>query len=333
MPTTYTDQFWLIDPANPPSVGTTLSVSSFNIVDQNDNNLINRFNNDSIDGSDIVQSWPGDTVTVNLPGGGSATITGTTFFLADGRGVFTPTDGSVLQTSTFSSSTFVTSQGSVPTTSLGPPCFVAGTGIVSPNGVINVECLRKGDVLQNYAGQFIKLLMVLSRSYSPRELAQNSKLRPVRIMAGALGHGLPQRDLLVSRQHRMLVSSKIAERMFGSSEVLIPAIKLTELPGIYVDESVKDVEYFHLLFDQHEVILAEGAPTESLYTGPEALKALSQEAREEILMIFPEIADLDYKPEPARVIPCGKMQKQLVARHLKNKKPPLAATHCANGAR
>ncbi|WP_107495383.1 Hint domain-containing protein [Thalassobius sp. I31.1] len=323
MPTTYTDQFWLIDPANPPSSGSTLSVFSFNIIDQNDNNLINRFSNDSIDGSDITASYPGDTITVNLPGGGSATITGTTFFLADGRAVFTPSDGSVLQTSTFSSSTFVNGQGSHPVGSLGPPCFVAGTVIEASNGSIPVECLKQGDVLQNYAGQLVKLRMVLSRSYSERQLIENSKLRPVRIMAGTLGRGLPQRDLLVSRQHRMLVSSKIAERMFGTTDVLISAINLTKIPGIYVDENVREVEYFHLVFDQHEVLFAEGAPTESLYAGPEALKSITGEAREEILTIFPELADMDHTPTPALPLPSGKQQKQLVLRHMKNRKPLL----------
>lgn len=86
---------------------------------------------------------------------------------------------------------------------------------------------------------------------------------------------------------------------------------------------MKEIEYFHLLFDQHEVIYAEGAPTESLYTGPEALKALSPEAREEILTILPETASQDYAPEPARIIPSGKLQKKLIQRHQKNSKPLL----------
>ena len=125
MPTTYTDQFWLMDPANPPAVGTTLNVFSFDIVDQNDNSFISQNNNDSVDGSDISQSYPGDTVTVDLPGGGSTTILRITFYLADGRVVFTPSDGRVLQASTFVSSTFVTGQGPLPAGSVGPPCSFA----------------------------------------------------------------------------------------------------------------------------------------------------------------------------------------------------------------
>ena len=97
--------------------------------------------------------------------------------------------------------------------------------------------------------------------------------------------------------------------------------RLTSLPGIFVDPDHGEVEYFHLLFDHHEVIFAEGAPTESFYTGPEALKAISAEAMEEILAILPELNLLSYAPDPACHIPTGDLQKKLVARHAKNNQP------------
>jgi hypothetical protein len=101
MPTTYNDQFYVIDPYAPPPVGTTLVAQRFDLVDQNDDGDVDRFNGDSIDGSDIRSSYPGDTVSVTLPNGTTVTHTGITFYLADGREVFTPTDGSILQTGTF----------------------------------------------------------------------------------------------------------------------------------------------------------------------------------------------------------------------------------------
>ena len=152
------------------------------------------------------------------------------------------------------------------------------------------------------------------------ELQAAPKQRPVQITAGALGQGLPLRDLTVSRQHRVLVRSKISERMFGKMEVLVPAVKLVEMPGIFVDEACTTVTYFHLLFDRHQIVYAEDAPTESLFTGPEALKSVSPAARAEILSLFPEVANLDYAPEPARFMPSGKLQRNLIARHLKNKR-------------
>ena len=94
------------------------------------------------------------------------------------------------------------------------------------------------------------------------------------------------------------------------------------MDGIKIDEDIEEVEYFHILFDQHVVILSNGAWTESLFTGPEALKAVSSEARKEIETLFPEICDPDFSAETAYTFPkTGKLMKQLIARHKKNNKP------------
>ncbi|KIC43530.1 hypothetical protein RA27_08780 [Ruegeria sp. ANG-R] len=205
----------------------------------------------------------------------------------------------------------------------GMPCFTRDTRITTQLGPEVIQTLRPGDLIPTLGRGLCPIRWIGNRSFDRKALQDNPRLWPVRIPAGTLGGGLPGRDLLVSRQHRMLVQSRIAQRMFGATEVLIPAIKLTAMPGIYVDESVDRVEYFHLLFDRHQVIYAENAPTESLYTGPEALKALSAESRREIFEIFPELADLDYRADPARPIPRGRLQAQLITRHLKNNKPLL----------
>ncbi len=204
------------------------------------------------------------------------------------------------------------------------PCLTKGTIVQTGQGRVQVENLTKGMEVTTHLSVSKPLRMVLRKKIGARQMRKNRKLYPIRICKGALGSNLPERDLLVSRQHRMLVKSKIVKRMFGVTEVLIPAIKLTELPGIFVDDTVENVEYFHLVFDQHEVIYAEGAPTESFLPGPEALKSISPEAREEILAIFPKVAELGYAPEPALFLPTGQQQTQLVVRHLKNNKPCLS---------
>ena len=150
-------------------------------------------------------------------------------------------------------------------------CFCAGTLIRTPEGSTPIENLSEGDLVETHdnGAQEIKWIGTRRINFDKPE-AQDEKLRPIRITAGALGSNLPARDLWVSRQHRMLISSKVSERMFGETAVLVPAIKLIELPGIFIDQDIETVEYFHLLFDRHEVIFAEGAPSESLFTGPEA---------------------------------------------------------------
>jgi len=203
------------------------------------------------------------------------------------------------------------------------PCFCADTLIETAHGPRMVQELAEGDLICRADGSLTPLRRVFEAKVGVATLLAAPQMRPVRIRAGALGRGLPRRDLRVSRQHRMVMSSKIAERMFGCPNVLIPAIKLTALPGIDVENPSAQVRYFHMLFDQHEVILAEGAPTESLFIGPEALQAISPEARAEILALFPQVAEPGFAPEPAMPIPTGRLQKKAVARHLQNGQPVL----------
>ncbi len=206
-------------------------------------------------------------------------------------------------------------------------CFLRGTLIDTDTDDKSVEALQTGDLVRTVDGQFRPLRLKLQQKICGEELSRNPQRYPIRIGQGSLGPHLSKRDLWVSRQHRMLVRSKIVERMFGTTEALIPAIKLIELPGIFVDGEIDEVEYFHLLFDQHEVIYAEGTPSESFFTSSEALKSISPEARLEIFSIFPEIANLDYTARPARLIPTGQTQKQLIKRHLKNSKPCISLNH------
>lgn len=199
-------------------------------------------------------------------------------------------------------------------------CFARGTLIQTATGLRCVEQLVVGDQIAVMGGGTQPIRWIGSTKVSGAELRQTPALRPIRITAGALGNGLPSRDLSVSRQHRILVSSKIAARMFGTSEVLVSAIKLIALPGIYVDDSVEEVEYFHILFDNHEIIWAENTTCESLFTGPQALQSVPPAARAELFTLFPELQSLDYAARSAALIPSGKSQRKLVGRHLKNNK-------------
>ncbi len=85
--------------------------------------------------------------------------------------------------------------------------------------------------------------------------------------------------------------------------------------------------YVYFLFDQHEIVYYNGAETESLFTGPEALKAVSPAQRREIMDLFPELADINYDPVPTRGIPSSKLTKKLVARIKENNKPLYEVRH------
>ncbi len=213
------------------------------------------------------------------------------------------------------------SDGTVPYSAI--ICFVAGTLIRLADGrEAPVEALRVGDMVETHDGSTHAIRWVGGCNVTSFDLSANPKLRPIRIAAGALGGGLPHADLCVSPQHRVLVQSAIVERVFGVRSVLIPACKLLSLKGIDVVEDFEQVAYFHILLDRHRVIYSNGALTETLFTGPEALRAVSPEARSEIEMLFPEICEPGIASEPAFQLPeKGKLVRELVARHAKNGKP------------
>ncbi|ADO41330.1 Hint domain-containing protein [Ketogulonicigenium vulgare] len=201
------------------------------------------------------------------------------------------------------------------------PCFTAGTFIETDRGDIAIEALRIGDLVKTIDNGLQPIRWIGSSRICSNALSSNTKLRPIQISADALGAGVPAHDLVVSPQHRVLIRSKISDRMFGAAEVLVPAVKLTALPGIFTDNSCDPVEYFHILFDQHEMVRSNGAITETLHTGPIALRSLSSAARAEIFAIFPELAALGVPRPLARSTPAGKDAAALIARHLKNQKP------------
>ncbi|MEX0328649.1 MAG: Hint domain-containing protein [Ruegeria sp.] len=207
-----------------------------------------------------------------------------------------------------------------PNPSPGAPCFASGTLILTDKGEVPVEDLKPGDIVIGIGDAHHVLRLRLTRTVRHSEPMRVPELRPVRIVAGAVGQGLPRRDLLVSRQHRMQTDSPIAARMFGTPNVLISAIRLTELPGIYIDDEITEVTYHHLIFDQHVIVQAEGAPSESLFTGPQALASIPDEARQELALLFPDIVD-EAATNPACYIPDGRRQKKLIARHASNQKP------------
>ena len=202
-------------------------------------------------------------------------------------------------------------------------CFVAGTMIQTDHGEVAIETLAIGDRVVTLDRGAQAILWIGSRTIGSDELRENLKLRPICIKAGSLAQGLPADDLLVSPQHRILLRSKIAQRMFDSSEILVSAKHLLGLPGVEIAQDVGSVTYIHLMCENHEIVEVNGALSETLYTGTEAMKALSLDAREEIDSIFGETPYLERAS--ARPTPKGKLSKKLIERHVKNEKPLVSA--------
>jgi len=169
-----------------------------------------------------------------------------------------------------------------------PPCFTTGALIGTPSGPRAVETLKVGDEINTLDAGPQKIRWIGSQQVLARGASA-----PVRIRAGSFGN---TRDMLVSPQHRILLRSRNCELLFGASEVFASAKDLIDGVNVIVDNSLKEITYFHILLDQHHVVFCEDAPTESLYLGAQSLALFDQSARTEIQGLFGDISAND---------PCG----------------------------
>ncbi|SIO30119.1 Hint domain-containing protein [Rhodovulum sp. ES.010] len=164
-------------------------------------------------------------------------------------------------------------------------CFEGETLIATPRGPVRAASLVPGMMVETL-DHGPQVLLWVGQSV----VRGTGRMAPVEFPAGTLGNDRPLR---LSPQHRLLHASASAELLFGTPDVLVPAraYALSGQAGARVVERPM-VRYVHLLFERHEIVLAEGVPCESLYLGDVARRALDSDARDEIAAHFPEF-DLD----------------------------------------
>ncbi|MDR9394171.1 MAG: Hint domain-containing protein [Roseovarius sp.] len=158
--------------------------------------------------------------------------------------------------------------------------FTRGTSITLASGEQRpVEALHPGD-------------MVLTRDDGSRPLrwiGQSTAravgdFAPIRIRAGALNNA---GDLLVSPDHRLFIYQRSDALGAGRNEVLVRARHL--LNGetvVQVDGGF--VDYFQLLFDEHQIVYAEGIAAETLLVDMRTRDALPSDLTDRLASSLPE---------------------------------------------
>ena len=137
-------------------------------------------------------------------------------------------------------------------------CFCAGTRIATAGGPVAVENLTPGTGIMLADGTTAPLRWLGRQSVAPRYL-HPARINPVCITAGALGQGLPERDLYVSGDHGVVLDG-----------LLINAMALVNGRTIYQVEKMPldGFTYYHVELDTHAVLLAEGCASESYLDMP-----------------------------------------------------------------
>jgi hypothetical protein len=181
------------------------------------------------------------------------------------------------------------------------PCFLSGTMIATPEGATPVETLRIGDTILTAAGAPVAVKWIGHRSVAAR-FSPADRLLPVRIRAGALGEGLPRRDLQVTADHALLLDGVLVTAGALVGAMGISTVPLSELGGGYT--------VYHIETEAHEIILAEGVPAETYidYVGRQAF-----ENHGEYLALYGEDRTIPEMAQP-RVTSARQLPPELRAR-------------------
>jgi hypothetical protein len=199
-------------------------------------------------------------------------------------------------------------------------CFCTGTFIYTPRGPVPVEDMRVGYPVRtlDYGVQPVRWIGTTLHS-EPRAHA------PIEIAAGALGHGFPASTLRVSPYHRLCLRSSIAERMFGTPEVLLSARFLLDVPGVHQISGEIPVRYWHIATARHCLVNANGTWAETLFPGLSVPTGMDASDVSQLEVVFDQklargTEETATTKPPVRPVLRGAAQRAFVARHLKQRR-------------
>jgi hypothetical protein len=147
----------------------------------------------------------------------------------------------------------------------GGRCFLKGTLIDTPDGQKKVEDLLIGDLVTTIGGAARPVQFISAFSYRKADPSRDwvEDVKPVVVRKSAISDNVPNRDLYMTRAHALYLD-----------DMLVPVCDLINGSTIVVDdaEDLSELEYFHVKFESHDVIYAEGAACESLLMVSESAK-------------------------------------------------------------
>lgn len=179
-----------------------------------------------------------------------------------------------------------------------PACFAGQTLIKTKKGNRRADELIAGDHV-----------LTLDRGMQPlRWVGRKDWLgmdahAPIQFLSGAIGN---KRPLWVSPQHRMLVTGWRAQLISGEDSLLVAAKHLVNGRDI-LRSPINVITYVHLLFDQHEIISAEGSWCESFHPG-DTIALNDRALLAELNTLFPEIGTGDLMHRPTARLVASRVQ-------------------------
>lgn len=172
--------------------------------------------------------------------------------------------------------------GEVRLTDITSVAFTRGTMITLGDGrQCPVEDLRPGDkvLTRDHGAQPVRWV-------GQRTVRAVGPFAPVVISKGTYAN---ESDLIVSQHQRLFLYQRSEHRLTETAELFVKALHLVDDEAVFI-RTGGFVDYFHLVFDQHEIIYAECIPTESLLINERTLGALPEDVLREVEARLPGLS-------------------------------------------
>lgn len=168
--------------------------------------------------------------------------------------------------------------------------LLQGTQVRTPCGPRRIEHVRAGDLIVTRTKGLQPVRMVWRRELRDVDLRGRPEAAPVRLKTRAIGPMMPQQDLVLAPEHPVLVPGYRLDGLAGSIGGLMEAGELAGTSdAAYVDRSLEEAPLFHLVFDSHQIFMANGLPVGSVDLTADVLERLEPSLRDEVLEIFPRL--------------------------------------------
>ncbi|MBB5535664.1 Hint domain-containing protein [Rhizobium giardinii] len=155
-----------------------------------------------------------------------------------------------------------------------PMCFLRGTSIMTPTGEVFIEDLQIGDLVETVSGKARAVKWIGRHAYKRNGSSWKDAVVPIRISQHALGHKMPHWDLYLSPGHALYIDG-----------VLIRVKDLVNGTSIAPAPHRETIEYYQIMLDSHDVILAEGVPAETFLLTANNIEAFANFA--EFGLLYP----------------------------------------------
>ena len=165
----------------------------------------------------------------------------------------------------------------------GANCLLKGTLIETPGGPVAVEALSVGDLVTTVRGDARPVKWVGWQSHRKGGAEWSESVMPIRVKRHAIDGKTPQRDLYLSPNHALLIDG-----------VLIRVKDLVNGQSIARVSMDKPIDYYNIVLDGHDAVLAEGAAFETYLMRGDSYKSFTNFA--EYRELYPEEANIIMQP-------------------------------------